>query len=79
MVEKFHYSVADVSALFLINYVFNWLFAAKVGKLIGIIGERSVLRFEYIGLIIIFICYGLVEDANLAAALYVIDHLFFLP
>jgi MFS family permease len=77
MVEKFHYSVADVSALFLINYVFNWLFAAKIGKLIGRIGERSILRFEYIGLIIIFICYGLVENANLAAALYVIDHLFF--
>ena len=77
MVEKFHYSVADISALFLINYVFNWLFAAKVGSLIGKIGERSVLRFEYIGLIIIFICYGLVESANLAAALYVIDHLFF--
>ncbi len=77
MVEKFHYSVADISALFLINYVFNWLFAAKVGKLIGKIGERSVLRFEYIGLIVIFICYGLVESANLAAALYVIDHLFF--
>ena len=77
MVEKFHYSVADISALFLINYVFNWLFAAKVGKLIGKLGERSVLRFEYIGLIIIFICYGLVENANLAAALYVIDHLFF--
>lgn len=77
MVEKFHYSVADVSALFLINYVFNWLFAAKVGKLIGKIGERAVLRFEYIGLIIIFICYGFVDNANLAAALYVIDHLFF--
>lgn len=77
MVEKFHYSVADVSALFLINYVFNWLFAAKVGKLIGIIGERAVLRFEYIGLIIIFVCYGFVDNANLAAALYVIDHLFF--
>ena len=77
MVEKFHYSVADISALFLINYVFNWLFAAKVGKLIGKIGERSVLRFEYIGLIIIFICYGLVENPNFAAALYVVDHLFF--
>lgn len=77
MVEKFHYSVADVSALFLINYVFNWLFAAKIGKLIGRIGERSVLRFEYIGLVIIFISYGLVENANVAAALYVIDHLFF--
>ncbi len=77
MVEKFHYSVAEISALFLINYIFNWLFAAKIGKLIGRIGERSVLRFEYIGLVIVFICYGLVENANLAAALYVIDHLFF--
>ncbi len=77
MVEKFHYSVADISALFLINYVFNWLFAAKIGKLIGKVGERTVLRFEYIGLVIIFISYGLVENSTIAAALYVIDHLFF--
>jgi len=77
MVEKFHYSVADVSALFLINYVFNWLFAAKIGQFIGRVSERSVLRFEYIGLTILFILYGLVENADIAAALYVIDHLFF--
>ena len=77
MVEKFHYSVADVSALFLINYVFNWLFAAKIGKFIGKVSERYILRFEYIGLVLLFILYGLVENANLAAALYVIDHLFF--
>ncbi|MEW6981078.1 MFS transporter [Colwelliaceae bacterium 6471] len=77
MVEKFHYSVADISALFLINYVFNWLFAAKIGKLIGKVGEHKVLKFEYIGLIVIFIAYGLVENAHIAAALYVIDHLFF--
>ncbi len=77
MVEKFHYSVADVSALFLLNYVFNWLFAAKIGKLIGVWGERKALTFEYIGLIIIFISYGLVENAHLAAALYIVDHLFF--
>ncbi len=77
MVEKFNYSVADISALFLINYVFNWIFAAKIGLLIGKIGERKVLRFEYIGLILIFISYGLVENENLAAILYVIDHLFF--
>ena len=29
------------------------------------------------GLIIIFISYGLVENANIAAALYVADHLFY--
>ena len=77
MVEKFGYSVADVSALFLINYVFNWLFAAKIGKIIGIVGERRVLKFEYVGLILLFIAYGLVENGTIAAVLYVIDHLFF--
>jgi len=77
MVEKFGYSVADISALFLINYVFNWLFAAKIGKIIGVIGERRVLKFEYVGLIVLFIAYGFVENSNIAAGLYVIDHLFF--
>jgi len=77
MVEKFHYSVAQISALFLINYVFNWLFAAKIGKLIGHFGERSVLLFEYTGLILLFIAYGLVDNEIVAASLYVIDHLFF--
>ena len=77
MVEKFHYSVVQISALFLLNYAFNWLFAAKIGKIIGKVGEANVLKFEYIGLIIIFIAYGWVENANIAAALYVIDHLFF--
>jgi len=77
MVEKFNYSVADVSALFLINYVFNWLFAAKIGKFIAKVGERKTLIFEYIGLIGVFVSYALVENATIAAALYVIDHLFF--
>ena len=77
MVEKFGYSVADISALFLINYIFNWLFAARIGKLIGVIGERRILKFEYVGLFLLFIAYGLVENSTIAAALYVIDHLFF--
>lgn len=77
MVEKFHYSVADISALFLINYIFNWLFAAKIGEFIGKVSERHVLAFEYIGLAILFVLYGLVDNSTLAAALYIIDHLFF--
>lgn len=77
MVEKFGYSVADISALFLINYVFNWLFAPSIGKFIGKVGERKTLLFEYVGLILLFISYGLVESGMLAAVLYVIDHLLF--
>ena len=77
MVEKFGYSVAAITTLFLINHLFNMLFAAKVGKLVKRIGERSALTLEYIGLIIIFTAYAFVENATVAAILYVVDHAFF--
>ncbi|MGF1741800.1 MFS transporter [Vibrio profundum] len=77
MVEKFGYSAADITLLFLINYLFNFLFAKHIGKLIGIVGERRSLMFEYLGLVCVFVGYALVQSAHWAAALYVIDHLFF--
>ena len=77
MVEKFGYSASQVTLLFLVNYAFNYLFAEKIGSLIGKFGERRALTFEYIGLIIVFIAYGLVENAALAAFLYILDHMFF--
>ncbi|CDT50377.1 MFS transporter [Vibrio coralliirubri] len=77
MVEKFGYSAADVTLLFLVNYLFNFLFAKRIGRFIGVVGERKALIFEYVGLIGVFVGYGLVQSAEWAAALYVIDHLFF--
>ncbi len=77
MVEKFGYSVSEITALFLINYVINLLFAPAIGRFIGRIGERRALTIEYLGLIIIFVSYALVEHPQMAAALYVIDHLLF--
>jgi len=77
MVEKFGYSAAQVTTLFLINYVFNWLFAERIGSLIGRIGERKALTIEYAGLIVVFTAYAYVENAYVAAGLYVIDHMFF--
>lgn len=77
MVEKFGYSVTDISVLFIVNYVFNLLFAARIGKLIGVIGERNALIIEYLGLIFVFSGYAFVQSAEWAAALYVIDHMFF--
>jgi predicted MFS family arabinose efflux permease len=77
MVERFGYSAADITLLFLINYLFNFLFAKRIGRFIGKVGERKALTFEYVGLIGVFVGYALVETAEWAAALYVIDHLFF--
>ena len=77
MVEKFGYSISQITSLFLINYVVNLLFAPAIGRFIGRIGERKALTIEYLGLIAVFISYALVEHAEIAAALYVVDHLLF--
>lgn len=77
MVEKFGYSVTAITLLFLINQAFNMVLAPKIGGLIARFGERRALTFEYIGLIGVFVTYAFVENATLAAVLYVIDHAFF--
>ncbi|MEE9447183.1 MAG: MFS transporter [Arenicellales bacterium] len=77
MVEKFGYGVAEISSLFLVNAALSMFLAPKIGRLIGHIGERRALVFEYIGLIIIFIAYAYVTDHRIAAGLYIIDHIFF--
>ena len=77
MVEKFHFDVSDMALLFLANALLNVFLAPRIGRWIGNIGERTALIVEYIGLIIIFTAYAFVNNANLAAALYIADHLFF--
>ena len=77
MVEKFGFDVATISILFLVNAVLNMLFAVRLGRLIGNIGERRILIFEYVGLTIVFTAYAFVNNAGIAAGLYIIDHFFF--
>ena len=77
MVEKFGYSASNIAALFLVNHLFNWLFAERIGALIGRVGEKHALTFEYTGLILVFTAYAFVDNGNVAAGLYVIDHMFF--
>ncbi|SFC00785.1 MFS transporter [Pseudoalteromonas denitrificans] len=77
MVEKFGYSVQNITLLFMINHIINFFLAPKIGKWISKVGERRALSVEYIGLAVVFTGYALVESADLAAILYVVDHLFF--
>ena len=77
MVEKFGYSAADITLLFLANCALNVFLAPKIGALIARFGERRALTFEYIGLIAVFTAYAFVENAEIAAGLYIVDHLFF--
>jgi len=81
MVERFGLEVHELTALFLINYLANMIFAPLMGKAVAHWGERRALVFEYIGLIGVFLAYGGIYlfgwGVVLAAVLYVIDHMFF--
>lgn len=77
LVTKFDYSVIEITGLYLINHIVTSWFAPKLGGLISRFGERRALIFEYIGLILVFGGYAMVETSAWAAGLYVLDHLFF--
>jgi hypothetical protein len=77
LVQKFGFAVDTIVLLFLVNSALNIWVAPKIGRLISRIGERHALTLEYSGLIIIFLCYAVVESAVMALILYLLDHLFF--
>ncbi|MEM9577748.1 MAG: MFS transporter [Pseudomonadota bacterium] len=81
MVEKFGFQVHEVVGLYLINLVINMCVAPFLGHIVARFGERNALVFEYTGLVCVFLAYGGVYFFDwgfaVAAALYVIDHMFF--
>jgi len=77
MVEKFGFSVAEITLMYLANHVINMVAAPMLGKLIGIWGERKALSLEYIGLTGVFVAYAFVESPWVAVGLYIADHFFF--
>ncbi len=77
MVTKFDYGVDDIVILFLAASALNFFIAPVVGKMIAKWGERNALILEYVGLFFVFYAYAFVERHEVAAGLFVIDHLFF--
>ncbi len=81
MVERFGYSVDDLTLLYTVNLVLNMIAAPLIGKAVSRFGERRSLLFEYAGLVLVFLAYGGIYAFGwgvvVAAVLYVLDHLFF--
>lgn len=77
LVQKFEFTVQQVTLLFLFNNAVNFFVNPLIGRAIVRFGERRVLSVEYISLVLIFLAYATVESRYLAALLYVLDHIFF--
>jgi predicted MFS family arabinose efflux permease len=77
LVKKFGYSVGDMAMLMLVTSAANTFFAPRLGRLVSVWGERNTITLENCVLICVFIGYAMTESAGLAAALFIIDGIFF--
>ena len=77
LVKKFHFSVQDVTVLFVINNSINYFLSPLIGKAIARFGERKVLSLEYFSLLWIFFAYAFTDSRILAGVMYVLDFVFF--
>ena len=77
MVEKFGFTVGQMTLLFLANGVLTIYLAPRIGRLVSYWGEKRTLTLEYTGLVVIFTAYAFAEVAWIAAMLYIVDHIFF--
>lgn len=77
MVQKFHYTVADMTLLLLVNAIFTTMIAPRLGRFIELWGERRSILIEHAGLVAVFAAYALVQDPWTAAVLYMLDNAFF--
>ncbi|MCG6918503.1 MAG: MFS transporter [Deltaproteobacteria bacterium] len=77
LVKNFHFSIQEVTALFVVNNLINYFLSPLIGKSIIRFGERKVLSLEYGSLIFVFLGYAVVKSKIALALLYILDHIFF--
>jgi predicted MFS family arabinose efflux permease len=77
LVQKFGYSVQEVTILFAINNAINFFLGPYVGKSIIRFGERKLLSLEYVSVIFLFTAYAVVSSKLLVALIYILDQIFF--
>lgn len=81
MVELYGFKLQHIAGLMLVNHLATMIISPYVGRIISYMGERFTLILEYVGLILVFILYaGLYWFKwpwEVAAVLYVIDHILF--
>lgn len=77
LVQKFNYSVQEVTILFVVNNSINYFLSPIVGRSIIRFGERKVLSLEYVSVIFIFSAYALMDSKLLVAFIYILDQVFF--
>ena len=77
LVKVFHFSVREMTVLFIVNNTVAWMVNPLIGKAIIKFGERWISSIEYAGVILIFLVYAFTSSTILVAAMYILDNILF--
>ncbi len=77
LVKVFHFTIQEMTILFIINNSIAWLLNPLIGKAIIRFGEKNISSIEYTGVILIFLVYAYTDSRMLASLMYVLDNILF--
>jgi len=75
LVQVFHFSVRDMTLLFIVNNIVAYLLNSVIGKAINRFGERSISTIEYLSVIVIFLVYAYSSSRTLVMFMYIFDNI----
>ncbi|GFK94821.1 hypothetical protein NNJEOMEG_02669 [Fundidesulfovibrio magnetotacticus] len=77
LVKKFEYSLAAMSALFVVNNIVAWVANPIIGRMINRHGERALMSIEYVSAVLVFLTYAYTDSHILAGIMFILDYLCF--
>ena len=77
LVKVFHFTVREMTLLFIINNAINYFLNPLIGRAIVAFGERRILSVEYCGIFCVFLGYAFTGSRMVAASLYILDFILF--
>lgn len=77
LVQVFHFSVRDMTLLFIVNNIVGYVLNSFIGKAINRVGERVISSIEYTGVIVVFLVYAFSPSKNLVMFMYIIDNILY--
>lgn len=77
LVQVFHFSVRDMTLLFIVNNIVAYILNSLIGKAINRFGERFISSIEYSGVITIFLVYAFSTSRHLVMLMYIFDNILY--
>jgi hypothetical protein len=77
LVKVFHFTVREMTILFIVNNAINWFINPLIGRAINAFGERTLCTIEYGGVVAVFLTYAYATSKGLVAAMYIMDYILF--